>query len=58
MAEFRDYGPGFNYTGRVDANITLLMTPQEYAPYDCPEKVFQYPFSGKFGNTEWIDYIS
>ncbi|CCM00222.1 uncharacterized protein FIBRA_02250 [Fibroporia radiculosa] len=55
MAEFRDYGPGFNLTGREEAGITQLMTPEEYAPYDRVEKVFQYPFSGEYGNVAWID---
>jgi len=55
MAEFHDYGPGFNLTGRIVANITKLLTPAQYAPYSTLEDVFQYPFSGKFGNTAWID---
>lgn len=56
MAEYHDYGPGFNLTGRLEnANITKLLTPAQYAPYSTLEKVFQYPFSGKFGNTGWID---
>ena len=55
MAEFRDFGPGFNLTGRLEAsNITIEMTPEQYAPYSTPAKVFQDP-SGKFGNTAWID---
>lgn len=56
MAEFHDYGPGFNLTGREEAsNITIEMTPWEYEPYSTPAKVFQYPFSGEFGNVAWID---
>ncbi|KAG9658294.1 pectin lyase-like protein, partial [Aureobasidium melanogenum] len=55
MAEYKDYGPGWNATGRAEANITLVMTDAEYAPYSTVEKIFQYPFSGKFGNTKWID---
>jgi hypothetical protein len=56
MAEYHDYGPGFNLTGRLEAaNITKELTPQQYAPYSTPAKVFQYPFSGKFGNVAWID---
>ncbi|GAB7347182.1 hypothetical protein MBLNU459_g3294t1 [Dothideomycetes sp. NU459] len=56
MAEYRDYGPGFNLTGRLAAaNVTIEMTPQQYAPYSTLEKIFQFPFSGKFGNTAWID---
>ena len=56
MAEFHDYGPGFNLTGRLEAsNVTIEMTPEQYLPYSSPEKVFQYPFEGVFGNTAWID---
>ncbi|KAK5131084.1 hypothetical protein LTR08_001302 [Meristemomyces frigidus] len=56
MAEYHDYGPGFNLTGRIAAaNITIEMTPQQYAPYSTLAKVFQYPFSGEFGNVAWID---
>ncbi|KAF2153825.1 carbohydrate esterase family 8 protein [Myriangium duriaei CBS 260.36] len=55
MAEYHDYGAGFNLTGRLAANITKLLTPAQYAPYDTPAKVFEYPFTGKFGNTAWID---
>ncbi|KAF2235482.1 carbohydrate esterase family 8 protein [Viridothelium virens] len=58
MAEYQDYGPGFNLTGRVQANITRLLTSQQYEPYSTPEKVFEYPFSGKFGNIGWIDPAS
>ena len=55
MAEFNDYGPGFNLTGRIAANVTKLLTPAQYAPYSTLGNVFQYPFSGRFGNTAWID---
>jgi len=56
MAEYKDFGPGFNATGRAEAaNITIEMTKAQYAPYSTLEKVFQYPFSGEFGNTAWID---
>jgi len=55
MAEYKDYGPGFNLTGRIDANVTIELTSQQYEPYSTPHKVFQYPFSGAFGNDAWID---
>ena len=55
MAEYHDFGPGFNLTGRLAAsNVTIEMTPEQYAPYSTPAKVFQYP-SGEFGNVGWID---
>ncbi|KAF2124424.1 carbohydrate esterase family 8 protein [Dothidotthia symphoricarpi CBS 119687] len=55
MAEYKDYGPGWNATGRAAANITLVMNSKQYEPYSTLEKVFQYPFSGQFGNVAWID---
>ena len=56
MAEYNDCGPGFNLTGRIAANITLLMNGEEYAPYSSPQKVFQFPFTqGEEGNVGWID---
>ena len=55
MAEYKDYGPGWNATGRAAGNVTIVMTDAEYAPYSTLEKVFQEPFTGKFGNTKWID---
>ncbi|USW55585.1 Putative pectinesterase, catalytic, pectin lyase/virulence factor [Septoria linicola] len=55
MAEYRDFGPGWNETARREGNITKLLTEKEYAPYSTVEKVFQYPFSGEYGNTAWID---
>jgi hypothetical protein len=55
MAEYRDYGPGWNLTGRIQGGVTTVMNATQYEPYSSPEKVFQYPFSGKFGNTEWVD---
>ncbi|TFY56902.1 hypothetical protein EVJ58_g7348 [Rhodofomes roseus] len=56
MAEYEDFGPGFNLTGRAEGNVTLLMTEEEYEPYSNVEKVFQYPPSGDFGNVGWIDF--
>jgi hypothetical protein len=55
MAEYLDYGPGWNLTGRIEGNVTIVMNKTQYEPYSSLEKVFQYPFSGKFGNTAWID---
>ena len=56
MAEYRDYGPGFNLTARLaNANVTKELTAAQFEPYSSPEKVFQYP-NGTFGNSAWIDY--
>lgn len=55
MAEYKDYGPGFNATGRASTNVTIVMDKKQYEPYSTVDKVFQYPFTGKGGNTAWID---
>lgn len=55
MAEYQDYGPGWNATGRAAGNITIVLNDGQYEPYSTLEKVFQYPFNGTFGNTKWID---
>ena len=55
MAEYYDVGPGFNLTGRIDGGVTTLLTPEEYEPYSSVEKVFQFPFTGEYGNVGWID---
>jgi hypothetical protein len=55
MAEYKDYGPGWNATGRAVGNVTVVMNDQQYEPYSTLEKVFQYPFNGTLGNTAWID---
>lgn len=55
MAEYKTYGPGFNATGRAAGNVTIVMNKKQYDPYSSVDKVFQYPFSSKGGNTAWID---
>lgn len=57
QAEFHDYGPGYNATGRAISKFDVQLTPAEYAPYSSPALVFQYPDgSGRFGNVGWIDW--
>lgn len=59
MAEYKDFGPGFNLTARLAAaNVTNELTPAQFAPYSSPAKVFQYPFSGRDGNDGWVDYAA
>jgi hypothetical protein len=55
MAEYKDYGPGWNATARMASNISIVMTAKQYEPYAKVERVFQYPNSGRFGNIGWID---
>ncbi|KAI8932268.1 hypothetical protein NX059_010469 [Plenodomus lindquistii] len=55
MAEYKDYGPGWNETARIASNVTIVMNEAQYKPYSSVEKVFQYPNQGRFGNVAWID---
>jgi hypothetical protein len=55
LAEYKDYGPGWNATGRAVGNVTIVLNDTQYEPYSTLEKVFQYPFDGRLGNTGWID---
>jgi pectin methylesterase-like acyl-CoA thioesterase len=55
MAEYMDYGPGYNETARLASNVTIVMNRKQYEPYSTLDKIFQFPNSGKFGNTGWID---
>ncbi|KAH6680265.1 carbohydrate esterase family 8 protein [Halenospora varia] len=54
QAEYKNYGPGYNVTGRAIAQFDVQLTDAQYAPYSSPEKVFQTP-DGTFGNVGWID---
>lgn len=55
MAEYKDYGPGFNLTARLAGNVTKILTDAQEEPYSTPAKVFQYFHSTAFGNVGWID---
>lgn len=55
MAEFRNFGPGFDEAARRNHVTVELTEEQFYADFDEPGKVFQFPFSGEGGNTRWID---
>lgn len=55
MAEYHDFGPGYNSTGRkLAANVTIELTREQYEPYSTVDRVFQFR-TGEFGNTAWID---
>lgn len=54
QAEHRNYGPGYNATGRAISKFDVQLTQAQYAPYSSPAKVFQTP-QGRFGNIRWID---
>ncbi|KAH7419264.1 carbohydrate esterase family 8 protein [Cadophora sp. MPI-SDFR-AT-0126] len=55
QAEYKDYGPGFNATGRAIAQFDVQLTDKQWSVYSSPKKVFQTR-DGTFGNTDWIDF--
>lgn len=55
MAEYKDFGPGYNETARLASNVSLILTDAQYKPYSTVAKVFQDPFTGVLGNVAWID---
>jgi len=55
QAEYHDYGPGYNPTGRAISKFDVQLNDSQWAPYSSPQKVFQFP-DGRFGNTGWIDW--
>ncbi|KAJ5381834.1 uncharacterized protein N7496_004262 [Penicillium cataractarum] len=54
MAEYNDFGPGFNVTGRRRYNYTVLLNDNEWDSYSSPKKVFLTP-DGDAGQISWID---
>ncbi|KAL9088247.1 MAG: hypothetical protein Q9159_003231 [Coniocarpon cinnabarinum] len=54
LAEYKDYGPGFNASARVSGNITTELTDEEAAPYRWPKDVFRGP-EGEVVSLGWID---
>jgi hypothetical protein len=55
QAEYRNFGPGFNVTGRKIAKFDVQLSDRQWDEYSSPAKVFQDP-EGAFGNTGWIDW--
>jgi pectinesterase len=54
MAEYDSYGPGWNLTARLDANVTRVLDRAEEKPYACPRKVFLSQ-DRKHPDFGWID---
>ncbi|KAI3154205.1 CAZyme family CE8 [Penicillium roqueforti] len=48
MAEYRDFGPGVNVTGRVEGGVTSVLGLGGWEAYSTPLKVF--------GDVEWVDW--
>lgn len=55
QAEYKNYGPGYNATGRAISKFDVQLTESQWSVYDDPGKVFQTP-EGAFGDTQWIDW--
>jgi Pectinesterase len=55
MGEYRNSGPGYSEKGRKEGKIAHILSDAEFEGYSTPNKVFQFPFEGRFGNTPWID---
>lgn len=55
MAEYKNKGPGWDARARAKSNVSIVMDKKAYRPYNSIEKVFQWPGTGKAGNTRWVD---
>lgn len=55
MAEFRDFGPGFDRERRVKGGLDVILGVEGWEEYNGPEKVFRSP-DGDFGDVTWIDW--
>jgi len=56
QAEFMNFGPGFNVTGREESLFDRQLTAEEFEPFSEPAEVFSYEDTGVFGNVGWIDF--
>ncbi|KAM3075530.1 hypothetical protein ACMFMG_007673 [Clarireedia jacksonii] len=55
QAEYKNYGPGYNATGRAMALYGVQLTDAQWSAYSSPAKVFQTP-TGEFGDVSWVDF--
>jgi len=56
MAEYNDYGPGYNYTARILGNVTQVLNAKQASVYATPKDVFMtsdgsQPYSFLIDNT-------
>jgi pectin methylesterase-like acyl-CoA thioesterase len=56
MAEYGDFGPGWNASGRSEGGVTRVLGKTEWERYSSPNKVFQFFKSGRTGNDKWVDW--
>jgi hypothetical protein len=59
MAEYENFGPGWNVTARIKGNATRVLSDEQVAPYQCASDVFMDE-AGSQPYTQWIDsrYLS
>jgi hypothetical protein len=57
MAEYANWGPGWDVGARVRGGVGKVLGREEYEKkgYGRLDRVFQWPGTGKGGNTAWID---
>jgi hypothetical protein len=55
QAEYKNYGPGYNATGRAISLYDVQLTDAQWSAYSSPAKVFQKP-TGEFGDVSWVDF--
>lgn len=56
QAEYMNFGPGYNATGRALSLFDTVLTEEQFAPFSSPAEVFAYEDTGVFGYTGWIDF--
>jgi hypothetical protein len=54
MAEYADYGPGFNLTARLAGGVAKELTGKEVRAYESPVDVFMDE-KGRQPYVQWID---
>jgi Uma2 family endonuclease len=54
MAEYNSTGPGYNLTGRIAGNVTIVLSPNQARAYGTPKDVFMTP-DGSQPDISWID---
>lgn len=54
MAEYGSSGPGWNYTARIEGNVTKVLDKAEVFPYRSAAAVFMRP-DGSQPDYDWVD---
>lgn len=56
QAEYQNFGPGFNVTGREESLFDRQLSEELFAPFSSPKEIFAHEDEGVFGNIGWIDF--